>query len=184
MDLLLRVKTDTTKAGLRRLRDKYPVAVARALNRATASARTVMVRGMAADMGLKQAVIRKDIVTTEASAGRLFTRLAVSGAPIPLIHFSAKGPYPSRGRGRGVSYRLPGSKGRIADAFIAQMASGHRGVFRRVGRARLPIVELHGPSLPKVFEKVSPAGLAHGEASLQKNLIHELKWALQQAAPQ
>jgi len=31
------------------------------------------------------------------------------------------------------------------------MKTGHRGVFKHRGTARLPIQELYGPSIPKVF---------------------------------
>jgi hypothetical protein len=81
-----------------------------------------------------------------------------------------------------VSYRI-GARGRqrLDTAFIARMRSGHTGVFRRTGDTRLPIVELFGPSITRVFSKHRPAGLAAGQASLRKNLQHELGWAIDQA---
>jgi hypothetical protein len=66
------------------------------------------------------------------------------------------------------------------------MRSGHRGVFERADKAgrplttRLPIQEKFGPSLPHVFVKFTPAALAFGGEQLQKNLAHELRFALAQ----
>jgi hypothetical protein len=91
-----------------------------------------------------------------------------------------------------VTARLPTGLGKYPQAFIATMRSGHRGVFMRVGAssrrsagarsANLPITELHGPSIPLVFGKHLAAGLARGEAQLRKNLVHELRFALQESA--
>jgi len=110
----------------------------------------------------------------EASASRPEASLGASIKRIPLMKFNAKGPVPSRGRGRGVTYRLRGGRGRVENAFIATMKSGHVGVFRRAGKARLGIVELFGPSLGQVFKKFRPAGLARAWEVFQKNFDHEL----------
>jgi hypothetical protein len=156
------------------------VAVARALNRAIASANTVMVRAVAEDMGLKQADVRKQIIVRRAVADAVLTRMLASlearGARLPLIAFKARA-----GRG-GVRARLPGGAGHYPRAFIATMPSGHVGVFQRKAAPRLPIVELHGPSIPKVFERHTPAGVARGQEQLVKNLVHELRFAIQQSA--
>lgn len=150
------------------------MAVVRALNRSIISARTVQVRSISKDMGLKQADVRKVMTIGQATAELHVASLTAAGARIPLYAFSAKGPMPSRGRGRGVTYRLPGGRGRAEHAFIAKMRSGHIGVFQRRGKGRLPIAELHGPSIPKVFEKFTPEARARGQEQLTKNLAHEL----------
>jgi hypothetical protein len=63
----------------------------------------------------------------------------VSGAPVPLIA------YPARQTRKGVSVEVNrGKRTLVKGAFVATMASGHKGVFRRVGKARLPIHELLG----------------------------------------
>jgi hypothetical protein len=163
---------------------KAPRAIARALNRAAVSTRTVMASAVAKDTGLKVGTIREQLRIEQAKPveGKLAARITVSGKRIPLIDFRARGPEPSRGRGRGVSARLPGGKGRYPHAFIATMKSGHRGVFQRRAQTRLPVYELHGPSLPHVFVKHIAVGLARGEESLAKNLAHELRFALRTAA--
>lgn len=78
--------------------------------------------------------------------------LNVSGAPIPLIaypHRAVKGKRGRRGIGPksegGVRVEVnPGRQTIVRGAFIATMASGHQGIFRRRGKARLPIHELLG----------------------------------------
>ena len=87
---------------------------------------------------------------------------------------------PSRGRGRGVTAKVGPSRTRYPHAFLAQMRSGHLGVFQRVGRTRLPIRELRGPSIAHVFGKYVAVGIARGEEQLKKNLQSEFRFALRQ----
>lgn len=155
-------------------------AIPRAFNRAATSARAVMARAIAKDMGLKQAAIKEAIKIVEATPEKHEARLEASGKRIPLIDFGAKGPEPSRGRGKGVRARTPQSR-TYPRAFIATMRSGHRGVFQRKGKTRLPIVELHGPSLPFVFDKYRNEGIAKFEESVMKNLQSEFRFLLRQA---
>jgi hypothetical protein len=66
----------------------------------------------------------------------------------------------------------------VAGAFIARMLSGHRGVFKRRAVPRLPIVELFGPSLPRVFTRATIAAARTRLAGelLAKNLAHEIQF--------
>lgn len=178
----LRLDSSKVVKNLRRLKARYPRAVSRALNRAVVSARTYMVKHVAADTGLTSGAVKAVVVTREAHEQKLSASLEVKGARLPLVQFNARGPEPSRGRGRGVTARMPGGAGRYPHAFIATMQSGHRGVFQRRGQARLPIYELRGPSLPLVFAKFIPQGLEIGQAALIKNLRSELRFALSQGA--
>lgn len=190
--ITLNFRTDATERAIRQLKAKAPAAIARALNRSIASGKTVMVRAIAQDMGLKQADIRDKVLITPATPQRLVAQLAASRKKIPLIDFGAKGPMPSRGQGKGVTARNPGGAGRYPHAFIATVGTGrHTGVFeRRAGANRhskqprfgqLPIRELFGPSLGHVFDKYRPMGLARAEEQLVKNVAHELRFALTQA---
>lgn len=167
------------KDGLRRLRDRAPVAIARAINRTLAAERTQAKRAIAADTGLRAKDVDAALQVDKATPARLRAFITVSGRRIPLIGFSARGPEPSRGRGKGVSYRLPKGRGRHAQAFIARMKSGHRGVYVRTTPQRLPIIELFGPSLPKVFEeKYLGNAPERAQATLATNLRHEISYAL------
>lgn len=172
---------------------RAPIAVARALNRTGTSERTALARAIATDMGIKVGTAREAIAIQTASASQLAVRVVARGARIPLIDFKAKGPFPSRGRGRGVTYNLGagGGRGRLDRGFIAQMGSGHRGVFVRrnasTGKSRgawsqnLPIQEKFGPSIAHVFAKQVPLGDARRTDVLLKNLAHELEFALSKA---
>lgn len=181
------------------LRD-YPAkvtrATVRALNRSIKSGQSVMTKEIAGDTGLKQKDVREALSLREATASRPEASLGATVKRLKLIKFGAKGQTPSRGRGRGVTYRLKGGKGRVETAFIATMKSGHTGVFRRVGAIvkgaagptasgrrshgawsnNLPIIELQGPSIGQVFRKFRPAGLARALEVFQKNFDHELEF--------
>lgn len=65
--------------------------------------------------------------------------LDVSGEPVPLVA------YPHRQTSKGVSVEVNrGKRTLVAGSFVASMKSGHKGVFRRRGKSRLPIAELRG----------------------------------------
>lgn len=154
-------------------------AVVRALNRAIGSARTVETRSISGDTGLKQADVRDALTMTKASQDNLTATLSAGMKRMPLIEFKARGPVPSRGKGRGVSYQLQGGRGTIPNAFLATMASGHQGVFARSGKSRLPIKELFGPSLGHVFIKYRPEATARAQEIFMSNFEHEMSDAWQ-----
>lgn len=176
-----------------RFADRFPDAIVRALNRAGVTTRAVMAREIVKELGaVKVGDVKERIHIEKAVRATMRVRLSLSGKRIPLIDFGATGPRPSRGRGRGVTSRLRGGTRSLPDAFIAQVGIGaHVGVFTRDPRRgasrrkskgawskNLPISQLFGPSLPRVFGKVSPAGLEAGAASLVTNLRSELRFAL------
>ncbi len=157
--------------------------IVRALNRGIDSARTAMVREIATDTGLKSKDVRDALSLQHANFETPEARLGARLKRLPLIAFGARGPEPSRGKGRGVSYRLgTGGRGRVENAFIATMRSGHRGVFKRTGKKRLPIQELFGPSLGHVFGKYRAVGRARAEEVFMTNLTHDLDRALGRTA--
>lgn len=182
MNVTVNLDTRSTERAFQQLKDRAPIAIARALNRAGASAKTVMVREVAKDLGTKAGDIRDRIGIMEALAHRLQVTLTASSKRIPLIDFRARGPEPSRGKGRGVSARLPGGVGRYPHAFIATLKSGHRGVFQRTSKSRLPITQLHGPSVARSFTKHVQVGITRGVEQLIKNVRSELRFALSRAA--
>lgn len=174
---------------IQKLKARAPLAQMRALNRAIGSANVAMVRVIAGDVGVKQGVVRDRIRTELATPARLRARLYANAKRIPLIDLGAKGPEPSRGRGRGVTVKSASGRKPIPNAFIATMRSGHRGVFQRVAgssgrrgpapnRSQLPIRELFGPSIWQVFRKFEAVGMARGREQLIKNLQSEFKFAL------
>ena len=154
-----------------------PRIMARSLDRAATAGKTAFARAISQDTGILNKNVSKEIRIDKAGlSSKTDPRIVVTltGRRIPLIAFQARGPEPSRGRGKGVSYRLPTGRGRAPNAFIATVGAGHRGVFKRLSKGRLPIIELFGPSLPHVGEKFIPVFQEAAQLSLTKNLIHEL----------
>lgn len=175
----LTLDTSRVAGAFARLKQAGPIAVARGINRTANSEKTAMSRDISKDMGLKVGVVKDALTVRTATAGNLTALVTVTGGRIPLIDFSARGPNPSRGRGRGVTARLPPpGAGRYPSAFLATMRSGHVGVFQRTGKGRLPIYELHGPSIVHVFERYVPLGAARRSEVLLKNVQHEIQFAL------
>ena len=85
------------------------------------------------------------------------THIRSSRRPIPLIDFPS-----TRQTATGVATRAWGRPQVIRSAFIATMPTGHRGVFRRSSRTRLPIRELWGPHIHGTFTTPEIASLLHG----------------------
>jgi hypothetical protein len=173
----LGVRFDTSDVRIAQFRQRAPQAIARALNRSLGSAKTVMVRVVAQDMGLRQRDVRDLIRESHAKPEHLVAQLFASFKRIPVYDFSAREERP-----RGVTAKLSGVRTRYPHAFIATMKSGHRGVFRRKTKARLPIKELFGPSIARVFLKHVDVGLQRGHEQLVKNLESEFRFAMRDAA--
>lgn len=181
MGNLVRVSANTVEVSqaIARLKSRARPAVARGINRTADSARTAVVRVIAAELGVKVSDVRAAVIVEKATAQNLEATFRASGRRIPLIDFKARGPEPSRGKGQGVTARLPGGAGRYPHAFIATVGSGrHRGVFQRKGLAkRLPIVELRGPSIWQAFDKHRQVAVDRAQETLASNIAHELDFA-------
>jgi minor tail protein Z (GPZ) len=186
----IHLDTRQVEAALANVQNGVPRAATRAINRTLTTVRTRAAREIAADIGIPVRPVTETIVLEPATFQRLRGFLTFTGRRIPLIDLKAKGPEPSRGRGRGVSYVLGGSR-RITSAFIATMrGSGHRGVFRRVGPSvrrsnrswskNLPIKELKGPSIPHVAAKPAILGPLKtlGLSTLARNVQGEIRFLL------
>ncbi len=171
---------DTTpwSTALEQLGKRGLVAIARGINRTAASERTAMARAVAADMGLKVGTARDAIKVEKASANSLEARVIARGKRIPLIDFKARGRYPSLGKGAGVSYTMQGQRKTWRSAFIAIVGDGHKGVFFRVGRKRLPIKQAYGPSIARVFANLLPVGESRRAEVLTANVQHEMEFEL------
>lgn len=151
-------------------------AIVRALKRGGTAADTYMSRAVAADMGLKVGDVKKTFRRRQPTLEKPEFTVGAGFKRVPLMNFSARGPVPSRGKGRGVSYRMGAgnSRNRLPNAFIARMRSGHAGVFVRVSKRRLGIRELFGPSLGKVFAKYRQAATERGYEVMRSTLEHDL----------
>jgi len=157
----------------------------RAINRTASTARTRTARKIAGQIKVKVSTAKKGVSIIKARRDRWQATLRITSRRIPLIQFGARW-----SKKRGVSYQIDKAAGRkrIKSAFIRTMPirgatqkQGHKGVFMRKGKARLPIRELFGPSIGIVFEQA--AGIAAGMmaetgADLEKNIDSQLDYVL------
>ncbi len=165
----------------------------RAINKTGVYARARVIEMITGELNLRKRDVRnRNISFRKASRKQLYARIGIEGARIPLIHFR------SRQTLRGVKAKIAktGTAKLYADAFQespgprrgkggrsnrpTRMPSGHKGVFKRTGparisrrmatrtskatgqrkglafmtRRRLPITELRGPSVPHVLGKL------------------------------
>lgn len=172
---------------LRDTSKRVTAAMVRGLNRGVSAGRTLMTQRISQDVALKSRDVREAISLLEATASYPVARIGAGLKRIKLIDFNAKGNLPSRGKGRGVRAKLPGGAGVYPQAFLAKMRSGHIGVFSRATELskrsepgawgkNLPVYELHGPSLGRVFSKHRPEGLARVEEMFIKTFDHEMRF--------
>lgn len=156
-----------------------PKAASRALNKTITSVNAEAARQIKADLGngMPIAAIKAGLTRINATPKKLYAAIYAKGRRIPIIKLNPK----ARQDNAGVSYKNKG-RGRIhiPHAFLATMKNGHRGVFKRKGTARLPITELMGPSLPKVFsnEVILRALERMAKTRWLKVFKHELEYAL------
>ena len=172
-------KLDTREVdrALASLGKKAPRIISMSLNRTIRGVQTVMKRAIAKDIGIKVGVVAEGMKITKARSSRTRAILRVTGKRIPLIKLKAKAT-----KKRGVTYRLGGQRRRRPHAFIATMPGGHEGVFKRAQRTRLPITELHGPSIVHVFQKHLPKGYARAKEQLPKEIASAIRKAAARGA--
>jgi len=127
-----------------------PKVAARSLNKTITTVNSEAARQIKKDLGdgLTISAVKAGITKINATPKKLYAALYAKGRRIPIIKLDPR----ARQNETGISYKN-NSRGRISipHAFLATMKNGHLGVFMRKGQERLPIKELMGPSLPKVF---------------------------------
>lgn len=158
MSFELDVKADIsrTRAMLGASQKAVQLATVTALNKTVTNVRSETVKVLKKDIGDAVGVtsggFRKSIALAKANRNRLLASLTPSGRPLPLMAFGA------RQVATGVTSKAWGKRKTYKHAFIAKMPGGHKGVFVRTSKKRLPIRELYGPSLPREFTKEKIAG--------------------------
>lgn len=175
------------RAAIRLLDDVpkgFPRAASAALNRSVISARSHLVRRLKAVLNMKSGDIRKSTKIRKSNYTRLVAEVNLTGRRIPVYRFGPRPRTPeadrARKRGRGVSWKIrrQGGRTKARHAFVARTASGHVGVYQRVGRARLPIRELLGPSLPQVLDddaRMVRETMEDAGQLLEKNLASQVE---------
>ena len=173
--------TDQSLKEVQRLLQSYPKGIVkvetRAVNKIAVSARADIVREVRKDLNLKAGELKKrNITLKKARYKNPAALIKVSGKRIPLAKFGA------RQIKSGLAYKIDpqGGRKKVLGAFMATMPSGHVGGFTRkledgTNRVdRLPIDELQGPSVPKVFLGIGRFAASVHQARLSRDLAAEL----------
>jgi len=166
---------------LRAIPRAMPRVFRRAINRNVDMAATDLKRRVGGRITLKKGEISKSIKKYKATYSHLAGYIATSRYRPGLLAF----PGTTEKRPRGVKYRISRLEGRkrIPHAFIATMrASGHRGVFERRFRTRLPIDEKRGPSIwsvitgtPGLLKKVTNSAANRMGKLINDQVAYEFK---------
>jgi len=117
--------------------------ISRSLNDAAKHTVTDASRRVRQTWNLSVKEAKAGYIVVKSSPQTLESRVIVKGNPVPLMAFKP------RQTKKGISVTIKkGHRTMLKSAFIAQMPSWHIGVFKRVGRRRLPIREYNVVSYP------------------------------------
>lgn len=173
---------DRAERLLERIPGAAPKAMARAINRATESARTEAARKVRALYYITQKDVTSTIKIYKASPSDLSAMVLSRGNLIALTKFRVTPKKPQPKRRREIIVRVKrGGGGVVKKAFVARMKSGHIGVFKRAGERRYPIDQMYGPSIPEMLGNSSVTGWVEEKARerLDQRLDHEINRLLE-----
>ena len=156
--------------------------VSRAINRAVMGIRTDVVKVVRRDYNVKAAVVRRGLKVRQARGKALEGAAIVSGSRIPLIQFRARPATPDAKRPPGgVSVHVKSARKAVRHAFIAQMGSGHIGVFQRQGAGSLPISEKFSYAVPEMLDQADAVQTIEDNAvqRFSRTLDHQMNYLLQ-----
>lgn len=148
---MINVKSDIkrVRASVKKWhKEAVPVAAYRAMNRAVAKSKTATSRQLSKETGFKVGVVKRFVHVFKASRKRLVATLKVRGRRIGV--FSLRNPRVKQQK-KGITYKIGRAKKYVDGGFIATMPGGHKGIFSRKGRSRLPIEEEKLMSNPEIF---------------------------------
>ncbi len=151
IDYKVKSNIDEVVRDLRAVNSKViDKAVVRTLNRVITSCKSVGVKAIAKETGLKQKTVRPKVELEKANFLKQEAHAVPSGRPFRLIHFNA------RQTAAGVSANAWAVKRVYPHTFIADVAAGSgrtEGVFVRKTAERYPIRQLYGPGVKQTFAK-------------------------------
>ncbi len=177
----VRADLSAARNELRRLdRGLREKAIANALNRTAAQAKTAAARDITSTFNLKSAYVKGRIRVSRAAprSGRLEVTLSAPGKrSANLIRYAETRVTLAQHRKRGkagtlgvyVKVRRNGSYQLVKGAFIGNKG---RTVFRRVGKARLPIEALTAIDVPQAM--FSDVGITNLQRAVQRVFPHRL----------
>lgn len=124
-----------------------------ALNRTLTATRAEAVREIGKTYDIKSKTIRDTMSIQKANINTLSGSVISRGSPIPLINFKVNPRTPSPKRKKQTFVSIKKSGAYLEGAFVAEMPSDHIGVYERLGKRRLPIRQLYGPSAPQMMKE-------------------------------
>lgn len=143
MDLSIAIDDTKAKQLLANVKGGVPKAIAGAINDTLKTSKSELSRRIRDRVNIKKKDIDKHISVDRANPGRLQGKLHLSeSARLGLKYFGATQ------NKRGVKYRIEkgGARKTIEGAFGPKIPRLGGQVFRRIGKKRLPIIKLQGPS--------------------------------------
>ena len=157
---------------------KLARATVHALNDGAVHARAESVRLIGAEWNVKATDIRTALTVRRATVAKQESADEAAGGRGKGIALASFGARQTR---RGVTYRLKKAGGRnlVKGAFLATMRSGHRGVFVRKGKARLPIAEKRAISIMGMWQDVIDAVSAEAQPYLEARLRYHVSKELE-----
>lgn len=166
-------------------RDGARTAAMRAINRAMQAAKTEAIRKAGEQYTIKQSQVREKIRTSQARKDALVARVTSRGYALRLTDYQVKPGKPQPKKRPEVMVNVLRSTGfrPVKGAFVAKgKASGRLGVFIRQSKARLPISQLYGPSIPQILgaKRVSDAIEFRAQQMLNQRFEHEINRLLMQ----
>jgi hypothetical protein len=159
-----------------------PRALSSALNRAAEGARTDAVKKARETYVITAGRVRETIGIGKATPDNLIARVKSQGRPRALSYFNVRPKLPGIRRRKPLFAQVQrGGGGTIKGAFVARLQSGHLGVFNRVGKSSLPIIQRYGPSVPQMIgsETVTEYVELGAQRRLDNRIDHEINRLLQ-----
>lgn len=144
----MQIEIDDSKfrAATEKLKNKILVKTAiQAANRTIGNMKSEATRYLREDIKIKARDKDRIFKTIAANiANNALAQLFVTPQPVPLIYLKprVRKVDTSRGTRQAVSVVFNGQRKVIRSGFLAELKSGHRGIFKRIGDTRVPIKEL------------------------------------------
>lgn len=146
-----------------------PGAISRAMNWTGDKSRTAAARTLSQTTGLPYGRTRAELYTRRASSNHFLYAIGAHGRALGLAEFRA------RQTQKGVTAAPWGERRLFPHTFIVEKLGGQ--VFKREGKARLPIRKLFGPSIPNelVSDAVTQAWRTTAEQEFAGRVLHEME---------
>lgn len=127
-------------------------ALAASLNKAVTSARNEAIKRVKRRYTIEDDGLKNQVKIRKARNNALEAYFTNSSRPNPIDKFATSEKTPDPRRRKPIAAEVIfGERHELEDSFVAEMQNTKIGVFRRVGRARLPIKMFYGPSLAQML---------------------------------